>query len=55
MGYIGVYGKPIIAFGEDSARSKVSKSTVSDEDWEELNLKAVNIIKLCLAKNSKCV
>ena len=27
-------GKPTIASGEDSTRSEVSKSTVSDEDWE---------------------
>ena len=44
-------GKPTIAFGEDSVRCEVSKSTVSDEDWEELDLKAASTIRLCLAKN----
>ena len=43
--------KPTIVSGEDSARSEVSKSVVSDEDWEELNLKATSTIRLCLAKN----
>ena len=44
-------GKPTTASGEDSARSEVSKSTVSVEDWEELDLKAASTIRLCLAKN----
>ena len=44
-------GKPTIAFSEDSVRCEVSKSTVSDEDWEELDLKAASTIRLCLAKN----
>ena len=44
-------GKPTTAFGEDSLRCEVSKSTVSDEDWEELDLKVASTIRLCLAKN----
>ena len=44
-------GKPTTAFGEDYARSEVSKSIVSDEDWEELDLEAASTIRLCLAKN----
>ena len=47
----GLKGKPTIASGEDFARYEVSKSTVSDEDWEELDLKAASTIRLCLAKN----
>ena len=27
------------------------RSTVSDEDWEELDLKVASTIRLCLAKN----
>ena len=44
-------GKPTTTSGEDSARSETFKSTVSDEDWEELDLKATNTIRLYLAKN----
>ena len=44
-------GKPTIASGEDSARSKVFKFTVSDKDWEGLDLKGTSTIRLCLAKN----
>ena len=44
-------GKPTTVSGEDSARSKTSKFIVSDKDWEELDLKAANTIRLCLAKN----
>ena len=49
-------GRPTATFGENSARSKVSKSIVSDEDWEELDLeeldlKAASTIRLCLVKN----
>ena len=44
-------GKPTITSGEDSTRSKVNKSAVSDEDWEELDLKDASTIRLCLAKN----
>ena len=43
--------QPTTASSEDSVRSEVSKSVVSNEDWEELNLKADSIIRLCLAKN----
>ena len=43
-------GKPTTTSGKDSAISKVSKSTISDEDWEELDLKAASTIRLCLAK-----
>ena len=43
--------KPTTVFDENSARSEVSKSVVSDEDWEELNLKATSTIRLCLVKN----
>ena len=32
-------GKPTTAYGEDSTRSEASKSIVSDEDWEGLDLK----------------
>ena len=44
-------GKPTTTFDQDSARSKTFKSTVSDEDWEELDLKATSTIRLRLAKN----
>ena len=44
-------GKPTTASGEGSAESDVSKSVVSDEDWEELDLKAASTIRLCLEKN----
>ena len=44
-------GKPTTTSSEDSTRSKVSKSTVSDEDWEELDLKATSTMRLCLVKN----
>ena len=44
-------GKPTTAFGDDSTRSEVSKSTVSDEDWEEVDLKVSSTIRLCLVKN----
>ena len=43
--------KPTTASGEDFARYEVPKSSVSDEDWEELNLKATSTITLCLVKN----
>ena len=43
--------KPTIVSGDDSVRSEVSKSIVSDENWEELNLKATSTIRLCLTKN----
>ena len=49
--YKALKGKPTTTFGEDSARSEVSKSIVSDEDWEELDLKASSTIRLCLEKN----
>ena len=44
-------GKPTTASSEDFARFEASKSTVSDEDWEELDLKSANTIRLCLANN----
>ena len=44
-------GKPTTASSEGSAESDVSKSVVSDEDWEELDLKAASTIRLCLEKN----
>ena len=42
-------GKPTTASSENSKRSEVSKSIVSDEDWEEIDLKAASTIRLCLA------
>ena len=42
-------GKPTTTSSEDSARSEVSKLVVSDEYWEELDLKAASTIRLCLA------
>ena len=44
-------GRPTIATGEDSARSETSKSIVSEEDWEELDMKGTGIIRMCLLKN----
>ena len=44
-------GEPITASCEDFAIFEVSKSAVSDEDWEDLDLKAGSTIRLCLAKN----
>ena len=44
-------GKPTNVFDEDLARSEVSKSTLSDEDWDELDLKATYTIRMCMAKN----
>ena len=44
-------GKPTASSAEDSTRSEVSKSTVSDEDWEELDLKDASTKRLCLTKN----
>ena len=44
-------GKPTTTTGEDSTRCETSKSTISDEDWEELDLKGGGTIRLCLAKN----
>ena len=44
-------GKPTTTSGEYFVRSKVFKSIVSDEDWEELDLKAFSTIRLCLEKN----
>ena len=43
--------KPTTASGEDYAKYEVFKFTVSDEDWEELDLKAASTIRLCLVKN----
>ena len=42
---------PIIASDEDSSISKTSNSTISDEDSEEIDLKASSTTRLCLAKN----
>ena len=49
--YEALKSQPTTASGEDSVRFEVSKSVVSNEDWEELNLKAASIIRLCLEKN----
>ena len=40
-------GKSITVSGIDSEKS----STVGDDDWEELDLRASSAIRLCLAKN----
>ena len=40
-------GKPTTVSSTDSEKS----STASDDDWEELDLRAANAIRLCLAKN----
>ena len=44
-------GKTTIASNEDFARYEISKYVVSDEDWEELDLKVASTIRLCFAKN----
>ena len=40
-------GKPTTVSSIDSEKS----STASDDDWEELDLRAASAIRLCLAKN----
>ena len=53
-------GRPIPLTGrKDSEVSGDSsggsgKSTMSDEDWEELDMKAASQIRLCLAKKCSC-
>lgn len=39
-------GKPTLVTGIES-----SKTNISDEDWEDLDLRAASAIRLCLAKN----
>ena len=47
-------GKSTIVSSIDSEKSSTagdSKSSISDDNWEELDLRAVSAIRLCLAKN----
>ena len=47
-------GKSTTVSGTDSKKSSTvgeSKSSISDDDWEELDLRAVSAIRLCLVKN----
>ena len=47
-------GKPTTVSGTDSEKSSIvgdSKSSISDDNWEELDLRVASAIRLCLAKN----
>lgn len=46
-------GKPVSGknSGKDSSSGDSEKSKISDEEWEELDIKAASQIRMCLAKN----
>ncbi|KAL6508474.1 hypothetical protein OROHE_021607 [Orobanche hederae] len=47
-------GKPAVVLEKDSSKdsdNRTNTSSMSNEDWEEMDLKATNAIRLCLTKN----